>query len=326
MDSVRTGMMSASLAKRDAGTTFGQDSWGARPRIASQSTIWGSISHERPSPQTVCPAEAARYFAKEKFPLHLTFDEKPVRPTTCPAEASISYSDPSRSLLHNRPNVPIVCTAKSSMHISEGVRQDAPHKARNASLICPAEASIQFSRGLRRSVSHGQLGPSAICPAEASIHVSGRLGRSASQKNPRPSTVCPAEASILFSDCQGRIEPRVSPNASPVCAADDSIHFPERQRRRRPRPKPVTPSNPMLITTEPAPKPLAVPTREAPPRPPPPPEELRPDLTCFQPRLLGQNSMVVSCEKKRKEKEKDRKMSVITHTTQWEVRVEGGCI
>ncbi|KAK7186293.1 hypothetical protein PSPO01_07682 [Paraphaeosphaeria sporulosa] len=297
MDSVRTGMLSASLAKRNAGTTFGQDSWGAQPRIASQSTIWGSVSHGRPS-----------------------------FPTGCPAETSISFPGPCGSISLSRPRALIACPAGAPVQVSEGLRRSASHRTVKPSATCPAEASIYLSRALSRSASHDQLRPSATCPAEASLYVSGGLGRSVSQRKPIASPFCPAEASIFFSEGQGRMRLHDRPSAPTACPAEASITFFQNQGRTRARAKPVTPTKPMLHIPTPARQPSPKSRRETPPRPPPPPEELRPDLTCFQPRLLGQNSTVVSCERKDNERHRAKRMGIITQTRQWEVKLEGGCI
>ncbi|KAF2450520.1 hypothetical protein P171DRAFT_516380 [Karstenula rhodostoma CBS 690.94] len=122
-----------------------------------------------------------------------------------------------------------------------------------------------------------------------------------------------------------RLRPHNRPSVPTVCPAEASIFVFENQGRVKPRPKPVTPLRPLLYIPAPAQQLSSGSRRETPPRPPPPPEALRPDLTCFQPRLLGQNSTVVSCERKKKKKDKHRvkRRGMITKTRQWEVKVEG---
>ncbi|KAL5411631.1 hypothetical protein PMIN04_010160 [Paraphaeosphaeria minitans] len=315
MDSVRTGMLGASLAKCDAVTTFGQYWWGERPRTASQSTIWGSVSHVRPSIPTGCPAEASRYFSEGQA--HITLEEK---------EASISSPEPRGSISHSRPRAPIVCPAEASIQVSSGLRRGTSHRTIKPSTMCPAEASISFSRTLSRSVSHGQLRPSATCPAEASLYVSGGLGHSSLQSKPSASTLCPAEASILFAEGQGRIIPHDRPSAPTTGRAEASTYSFQHQGHIRAHRKHVTSSKPMLYIATLSQQPSPNSRRETPPRPPPPPEELRPDLTFFQPRLFGQNSTVVSWEGKNKEKDREKRMGIITQTRQWEVKVEAGCV
>jgi hypothetical protein len=264
-------MLSASLAKRDVNKTFGQDSWGARPRVASKSTVWGSISHGRSSIPSDCLEEASMYVSDDQG--RITTFEKPGAASICPVEASIYFSEGLGSIRsRDRPNVPIICQAEASTHCSEV---------------------------LSRSTSHRELSNSTTCPAETSTTSSKFQARSRPHDRPSAPTMCPAEASIYFFEGQGRIKPR---------------------------PKSVAPPAPTWYTPAATRKPSFGSKKETPPRPSPPPEELRPDLTCFQSRLLGTNSTLVSGERKTEAEGREKRKGVITQTRRWEVRMEGGCI
>lgn len=67
-------------------------------------------------------------------------------------------------------------------------------------------------------------------------------------------------------------------------------------------------------------------SNRTPPRPPPPPEELRPDLSFFQPKPLAACTKIVNSEGHLDKQSAESQVGIVKNTSQPVVRVEGGCI